>query len=82
MGEDVFENLEALSGLARELRLPTKEEEAAIIVGAAKAVSDLGDVDVRVCLRSGESNETEFRIRSVGDHPMDHWTNISEFTRR
>jgi hypothetical protein len=82
MSEDVFENVETLSGLARELRLATSEDEAAVIVGAAKAVSDLGELDVRVCLRSGEGNETEFRIRSVGDNPMDHWTSVAQFMRR
>jgi hypothetical protein len=82
MGEDVFQNMEALSGLARQLALPTSADEAAVIVGAAKAVSDLGDLNVRVCLRSGEGNETEFRILSVGDNSLDHWTTISQLMRR
>jgi hypothetical protein len=82
MGENVFQNLEALSGFARQLGLPTSEDEAAIIVGAARAVSDLGDANVRVCLRSGEGNETEFRILSVGDHSIDQWMKTSELLRR
>jgi len=81
VGEDVFENLERVSGLAAQLNLPTKESEAAVIVGAAKGVSDLGGKRVKVCLRASGA-ETEFRILSTTTHPLEQWTRISTLMRR
>lgn len=82
MGEDVFANLESVVGLAVRLNLPTKESEAAVIVGAAIAVSDLGDESVEVCLRAGDADETEFRVLSAGANPLDRWTKTSMLLRR
>lgn len=82
MDEDVFANLEKVVDLAARLRLPTEEDEAAVIVGAAKAENDLGGEHVRVCLRAGEAGETEFRILSTQPSVLGQWTKISTFMRR
>ena len=83
MGEDVFANLESVVGLAARLKLPTTESEAAVIVGAAIAVSDLGGGEsVEVCLRAGDADEAEFRVLSAGENPLDRWTKTSLLVRR
>ena len=81
MGEDVFSNLEKVVDLAARLSLPTKENEAAVIVGAAKAETDLGGRGVEVCLRAGEAGETEFRILSTQPGPLGQWIKVSTFMR-
>jgi hypothetical protein len=82
MGEDIFANLEKVTGLAAQLNLPTKESEAAVIVGAAKAVTDVGGKGVKVCLRGAEPGDTEFRILSTSRYSLPQWTSISTFMRR
>jgi hypothetical protein len=82
MGEDVFANVESVVGLAARLNLPTKESEAAVIVGAARAVSDLGGIGVAVCLRAGEGADTEFRVLAGDANPLERWTKISTFMPR
>ena len=78
VGTDLFANLRIVSGLATKLGLTTRQDEAAFIVGVAKGVSDLGGKRVRVCLRSGEGDETEFRILATGGNHMDQWTSVSK----
>ena len=81
MGQDLFANLESVAGLAARLSLATKDSEAAVIVGAAKAESDVGGKGVRVCLRAADAGETEFRILSTPSGPLSQWTKISTFMR-
>jgi hypothetical protein len=81
MGEDVFANLEKVVDLAARLGLPTKENEAAVIVGAAKAEADLGGRGVQVCLRAAEAGEAEFRILSTQPGPLGQWIKVSTFMR-
>lgn len=78
LGTDSFSNIKAISALAAKLGLGTRQEEAAFIVGAAKAVNDLGGKGVGVCLRSGEGDDTEFRVVSVNGNHMDRWTSVSK----
>jgi hypothetical protein len=78
LGTDPFENLKAVSALAARLGLNARQDEAAFIVGAAKAISDLGGKRVGVCLRSGEDNDAEFRVVSMDGNHMDQWTSISK----
>lgn len=81
MSEDVFANLDRVSGLAAQLHLPTKESEAAVVVGAARAVADVGGKGVKVCLRAADPGDTEFRILSTIPNPTQQWTRISTFMR-
>lgn len=82
VGDDLFKNLELVTDLANRLDLPTEPLEAAHIVGWAKAVSQREGgqqgVPVAVCLRSGTTDDTEFRIVSTGGRPLDEWRSVAE----
>lgn len=79
MSDDLVANLNAISESVRDLGSGTEELESAIIVGAARAVQDLGDPNVVVCVRLREPDETEFQIRSDGDNGIYQWMTIDEF---
>jgi len=82
LGENLFENLSRIRSLSSRLELPLDPNEAAFIVGAAKAVSQVEDVQVEACLRPGEANETEFKVHARGRTKAEEWSTVAEARRR
>lgn len=77
-GLNHLEKIEMVSGLATGLGLSTTSLEAAAIVGAAYAASQLeagqAGVPVMICLRAGEGESTEYRVLLPAGKPLIQWT--------
>jgi hypothetical protein len=82
VGEDLFDNLRRVSAHAATLHVSVEPMQAAAIVGAAKAVHDLGGRGVQVCLRASADNHAEFRITSIGERDMDRWMDVAEWMKQ
>jgi hypothetical protein len=82
VGEDLFENLRRVSAHAASLDVSVEPMQAAAIVGAAKAVQDLGGRGVQVCLRASADNHPEFRITAIGESYMDRWVDVAEWMKQ
>ena len=82
-GTNHFEKIELVSNFATELGLPTTPLHAAAIVGAAYAASQLeggqSGVPVKICLRSGQQDDTEYRILSTTGKPLIDWKSTTQF---
>ncbi len=75
-GENLFENLEKVKEMVSQSGLPTTDQEAAFIVGAARAVSQLEKTPVEICLRSKNSGETEFQVVSTSGLVLEGWRTV------
>ena len=82
-GTNHLEKVELVSNYARELGLPTTTHEVAAIVGAAYAASQLdggqSGIPVKICLRSGQGDDTEFRVLSTRGKPLIEWQSTMKY---
>ena len=82
-GTNHLEKIELVSNHASELGLPTTTHEVAAIVGAAYAASQLeggqSGVPVKICLRSGQGDDTEYRVLSTRGKPLIEWQSTTKF---
>ena len=76
-GTNHVAKIEALFAHAQKLGLPTTELEAATIVGAAYAASQVAGgqsgIPVQICLRAGQADDTEYRVLSSTGAPLQNW---------
>ena len=81
-GTNHLEKIELVSDHAKESGLSTTTLEAAAIVGAAYAASQLeggqSGVPVRICLRTGQGDDTEYRVLSMGGKPLIEWQSTAK----
>ena len=82
-GTNHFEKIELVSNHAKDSGLPTTKLEAAAIVGAAYAASQVeggqAGVPVEICLRAGEADDTEYRVLSSSGKPLIDWQSTAKF---
>lgn len=82
-GLDHLNKIEILANHASELGLPTTKLEAAAIVGAAYAASQIAGgqagIPVKICLRSADDDQTEFRVLSTEGQPLIEWQSTANY---
>ena len=85
-GTNHVDKIEALFAHAQKLGLPTTELEAAMIVGAAYAASQVAGgqsgIPVQICLRAGQANDTEYRVLSSTGAPLQNWQSLKGLRAR
>ena len=82
-GTNHIEKIEMVSRFATGLGLPTTSLDAAAIVGAAYAASQVeggqAGVPVMICLRAGQGEDTEYRVITTAGKPLIEWISTTEF---
>ncbi len=77
-GLDHFEKIKLVSDHANELGLSTTISEAAHIVGAAYAASQIEGgqpgVPVNICVKAGRSGDTEYSVLTTNGKILVEWT--------
>lgn len=73
---ELFGSVQTVAEFAVDAGMPIQESQAAFVVGSAKALYDLQESRVQVCLRVGSDGTVEFLTLARGHTKMEQWKDL------